>query len=529
MPNGNEDKPSFLEKLWAQQNTFFIGMWADAWSGFVNFLDQIVFKIAKGLTSWAGGAETETWNTMLDMFISSGLLDADAAKELIKFKDLTTPLDQFMFLRTLFSLTSSYTDLTLYGASTKMRRAMQSKYSPELPRPEEIMTAAFIAPEKTQEVRELLKQHGFEDKHIDLMFLSLYRIYDENTIQVLFLRGILSNDEMFMRMRELGYTDVRIREIIQAWSIIPGPNDILHMVAKEAFEPDMVRIMGLEDEYPAEQSEWLQKQGLSTFWAKKYWAAHWEMPSIQAGYDMLHRQDVDRPGQTIINLSELDMLFKTVEIPPYWRDKLTKIAYLPYTRVDVRRMHDMGVLTDEELVWSYKDLGYDEEHAIKMKDFTIRYNQGADKELTRGQIMTGFKEKIITRSDTLTLLQDLDYSQAQAEYFIVLEEYKEAKNYQDDVIDNIKTRYQNNFLNDFDAKSKLNALNLPATQVNLLMDKWQLKRMIDVKLPSKTDLDKFMLNKIINLDTYRQEMEKLGYNFRYTEWYEKLSGIKKAK
>jgi len=186
-------------------------------------------------------------------------------------------------------------------------------------------------------------------------------------------------------------------------------------------------------------------------------------------------------------------------------------------------------LTDEELVWSYKDLGYDEEHAIKMKDFTIRYNQGADKELTRGQIMTGFKEKIITRADALTLLQDLDYSQAQAEYFIVLEEYKEAKNYQDDIIDNIKTRYQNNFINDFDAKSKLNALNLPATQVNLLMDKWQLKRMIDVKLPSKTDLDKFLLNKIINLDTYRQEMEKLGYNFRYTEWYEKLSAKGKAK
>ncbi|GAI80002.1 unnamed protein product, partial [marine sediment metagenome] len=227
--------------------------------------------------------------------------------------------------------------------------------------------------------------------------------------------------------------------------------------------------------------------------------SHWEMPSIQAGYEMMHRQDVDRPGHTIIDKSELDMLFRTVEIPPYWRSRLTKIAYMPYTRVDVRRMHDMGVLSDEELVWAYRDVGYDEEHALKMAEFTIRYNQGADKELTRGQILTGFKEKIVTRADALILLQNIDYSEAQAEYFIVLEEYKEAKDYQDDLITNVKERYQNNFINDFEARAKLNALNLPAVQVNVLMDKWQLKRMVDVKLPSKTDLDKFLLNKIINI------------------------------
>ncbi|GAI84798.1 unnamed protein product, partial [marine sediment metagenome] len=76
--------------------------------------------------------------------------------------------------------------------------------------------------------------------------------------------------------QELGYTDTRIKEIIQAWSIIPGPADILHMVAKEAFEPDAVKLMGLEDEFPTEQVSWLAKQGLSEFWAMKYWASHWE-------------------------------------------------------------------------------------------------------------------------------------------------------------------------------------------------------------------------------------------------------------
>jgi len=529
MANEEEERSWLVKALWDSTTGFFISMWKDAWGGFVSYLDQMVFGIAQGLTKWMAGAEKDQWGAMLDMFVAPGLIDQETADELIKWKDLPTPIDQMMFLRVLFSLTSSYTDLKLYGASTEMRHAIFSKDSPELPRPGEIMQAAFIAPEKTQEIRDLLKQAGFKDEHIDLLFLSLYRLYDENTVRTLFLRGVLSEDQMFMRMRELGYTDTRIKETVQAWSIIPGPQDVLTMVAKEAFEPELIRLMGLEDEFPSEQVEWLQKPGLSEFWAMKYWAAHWEQPSIQAGYEMLHRQDVDNPGHSIIDKSELDMLYKTVEIPPYWRDKLTKIAYLPYTRVDVRRMHDMGVLTDEELIWSYKELGYDDEHALRMAQFTVRYNQQNDKELTKSNIITGFNEKIISRADTIDLLMEIDYPKDHAEYLVTLEEYKEAKSFQSDLIGNIKTRYQNNFLNEFECRARLNQLNLPAEQTAILMDKWKLNKMIDVKLPSKTDLDKFLKNNIITLDQYRFEMDKLGYNINYTSWFEKLALMKGAK
>lgn len=374
-----------------------------------------------------------------------------------------------------------------------------------------------------------MKESGFDDDDIDLFFLSRYRLYDEGNIRILWLRGVLSDDEMFMRMRELGYTDTRIKEVIQGWSVIPGPNDLFHLVAKEAFEPDMIERMGYADEFPAGQVEWLTKQGISEEWAKKYWYAHWETPSIQAGYEMLHREDPDRPGQSIIDESELDMLYRTVEIPPYWRSRLTKIAYQPYTRVDVRRMHDMGVLNDAQLIQSYKDLGYDQEHAEKMAEFTVRYNQGADKELTRGQILTGYKEKILIRQDAMTLLTDLDYSEAQAEYYLLTEDYKEAKDLQDDLLTNIKDRFQNNFADEFETRSRLNSLNLTGERIAILMDKWKIKKLIDVKLPSKSDLDKFLAAKIITLDIYRIEMDRLGYSFKYIEWYEKLSGIKGGK
>jgi len=189
----------------------------------------------------------------------------------------------------------------------------------------------------------------------------------------------------------------------------------------------------------------------------------------------------------------------------------------------------MGVLTDKELIQSYKDLGYDQVHAEKMADFTVRYNQGKAKELTRGQILTGYKEKILSKGDSITLIIDIGYSEAQAEYFILMEDYKEAKDLQDDVLSNIKDRYQNNFADEFETRSKLGQLNLTGERIALLMDKWKIKKLIDVKIPSKSDLDKFLAGKIIDLATYRIEMDRLGYNTKYISWYEQLTALKGAK
>ncbi len=291
--------------------------------------------------------------------------------------------------------------------------------------------------------------------------------------------------------------------------------DILTMVAHEAFEPDAVQQMGLEDEFPAEQAEWLTKQGLSPFWQMKYWAAHWDQPSIQMGFEMLHRGVIDRPT--------LDMLFRTVELPPYWREKLVQIAYQPYTRVDVRRMYDMGVLGDAELKTAYTDIGYDSEHADKMVEFTKRYVEDADRDLTKSEILKGYRNALLTEADARNLLQDIRYTEAQARYYIELEDYKELEATQSAAIATIKARYTANLIDRADAQRLLDGLNIPAAQVTLWLQRWDVSIISDPKLPSKTDLDKFYISGVINDDQYNLEMIKLGYGAIYISWYKQMA------
>lgn len=481
------------------------------------WLDHVIGTVVNTLDTF----EEASWGTMLEFFLGQDIITVEQRNFLMKLTDLKFPVNIIAFLQVLGSLMTGYVSMTTDATFNKRRQSILKDLRPGVAEFREVIPAAFIAPEKTGEVRDIAARLGLPEKDIDLMLLASYRLYNEDVIRTLWHRKVLSNDQMFTRMRELGYTDTRIKEISQSWPVIPGPMDLFHLVAKEAFEPEMIAKMGLGDEYPHEQTQWLEQQGISLEWAKRYWYAHWDQPSIGQGYEMLHRG--------IIDLDTLDMLFRTVEIPPFWRDKLIGIAYMPYTRVDVRRMHDMGVLNDEELIKSYMDLGYDEEHALKMANFTIRYNRQGDKEMTLSQILSGYRENIIEKRDALTMLKELEYTTDHAEYLLLFEDYKEQKEYQDDLIDNIKNRYQNNLIEDHDARRMLDALNLPARQTDLLMDRWKIKRLSDYKLPSKSDLDKFLRNKIIDLDTYRNEMRRLGYSFQYSSWYEKLTLMKKAK
>lgn len=442
-------------------------------------------------------------------------LSASDVRGLFKFPKAPFPLSIFYNLVVMIATYGQYLMQSSQVLNMENVQNLLSATAKQLPREEFLLNAAFVAPEKTAEIRNALKKYGYSDEMIDLHFISRYRLYNEETIRELYLRKVLDADQMFMRMRELGYTDTRIHEIIQSWEVIPGPQDLFTMVAKEAFEPDMVSTIGLGDEFPEDQVEWLQKQGISKDWAIKYWYAHWDQPSIQMGFEMLHRG--------VIDFATLDMLFRAIEMPPFWRDKLTQIAYTPYTRVDVRRMHDMGVLNDQDLIQAYKDLGYDDDKAYNMAVFTLRYNEQNDRDLTKSQITKAYINGLMNKTDAIELLKKINFPEAQAEFIIALEEYDRDIEYQEASIKNIGERYVNRLLTESEARVRLNSMNLPSTRITLLIDRWKIDLYEDQKLPSKSDLGKMLKNKVINDDQYLRQMDLLGYNFQYANWFLKLA------
>ena len=519
MPNGKEREFDIADWLWNTVSGFFSSMFENVWHGFTNIFPSAVEATWDTLKDRFTKKAPSFAVDLIDVSVSMGLLTQAQANTVKKLCQSIFPFDGLMGTLLFANLVLKYVRTLMEATGGKLTQDLNKAYSPFPPGAGNVIQAAFVAPEKAGEVRDAMKRTGLSDEDIDLMFLSAYRLYDEMTIRALFLRGVLSEDEMYVRMRELGYTDTRIKEIIQQWDIIPNPQDLLMMVAKEAFEPDEIERYGLAEEFPEEQSQWLTKQGLSRYWQEKYWAAHWEYPSYGQVLEMLHRG--------LITEEDVYEYYRVIEIPTYWRNLLTKINYMPYTRVDVRRMHQMGVLTDEELLRSYKDIGYDDEHAQKMSEFTLAYNAQTTKQLTQSQIMKGYVNKIITREDAHGLLSHLKLGDDYIEYILSMADFDEALDVQNDILTAIKTYYTSNLISKQEALDRLNQLNLTGERINSLLERWEPSRMKNVKIPSKTDLDKMLKAKIISEDQYRSEMERLGYGFLYTDWY--LSLAKKGK
>jgi hypothetical protein len=229
---------------------------------------------------------------------------------------------------------------------------------------------------------------------------------------------------------------------------------------------------------------------------------------------MLHRGIIDR--------SQLDMLFKVVEIPKFWRDKLMAITFNPYTRVDARRMHELGVLTSEELVQSYQDLGYDATKAVKMAEFTIKYNAEGDKQLTRSVILDSFKSDLLSRADAEELLTSSGYSKDVADFYLTHEEYKQAVEIQKLYIGIIEDQYKLSMASENETRSALNKQNLRGSKIDALMEQWTLEKYKYEDLPSRSELDSMLVQKIITEGNWREVMTRRGFSFEHQQWYLKL-------
>lgn len=470
---------------------------------FLAIMPQLVKAVIENTDLQIPKPSEKVWDNWAENLVTSGFVDQDTAELIKGVKDYNFPYNvvAYAVVPLMILMRDMATSLDTYGLDRQYEA--QRKTTPHPAPIENLIQAMIVDPSRSNENREQLKRHGFDDAQIDNIILSHYARTPLDIVRTQYLRGIIDKNKLYERMRELGYTDTRTSEIVKTWQLIPPPQDLFAMVAKEAFEPDIYKKLGLDQEFPSEQIEWMKQQGISPAWAQKYWIAHWDQPSIQQGYEMLHRGVID--GAT------LDLLFRAVEIPSFWRDKLVQIAYSPYTRVDVRRMHDLGVLNDQQLLKAYMDLGYDEDRAENMVKFTLKFNSDEQKQLTRGAILESYRERLISRRSASELLKAQGYSSDLSDYYLTLEDWQREKDSQKTQINIAQDRYMTNLDSEQTAKERLLKLGLEGDTVNLMLEAWRLDRYKYESLPSKTDLDRFLIKGMITEGEYRGYMARHGY------------------
>ena len=286
--------------------------------------------------------------------------------------------------------------------------------------------------------------------------------------------------------------------------IIPPVGDIITMAVREAFTPDIAERFGQYEDLPDAFVEWAAKKGLSKEWASRYWAAHWSLPSPQQGFDMLHRG--------VINQDELNMLLRALDIMPFWRDKLTQIAYNVLTRVDIRRMYQTGVLNEGDVETAYKESGYNERDAKRLTDFTIRITQQTLSKFNSGDVIAAYADRKIDRGEASQLLENLGIRSSDIPNILESAEYKKKWDFADTQTKAIRNLYKRKVYDVSQAQSELSKIDIPSEQIKALLNQWFYEiKAEEPKLWTSAQTLAFLKKGIINKARAKEELDLLGY------------------
>jgi hypothetical protein len=458
------------------------------------------------------------WNETISGLVHGLKLDAEAEGIL---KSFYQPLKGASPLIQGFALVSMYISVMQYIMGTGMGKMVQSlgvKFRPGLPGAGEVMGARALTPELDQQLWGVLRRNGYGEEDIKLMLASTYIRLNESTIRNLFYREGRSVDWASKELTKIGYTPERVKEIMLSWPELPSVQDLIYMVGREAFEPEVQRMFGLDSPAPGLYLEHAAKIGYPQFWAQKMWEAHWEHPSLNQVLDMFHRD--------LLDWKQVYEYMTIVELPPFWREKIKEAAYNVITRVDARRMYGVGTINEQELFDTYRHMGYSPEDAARLTDFSIKYESGADRDVAKEDILRAYGYKDIDRPTAQAWLEQIGYQSTVADFYLSQKDLETDRTKTTKSITLIRDKYTGNLIEKPEAQAKLSTLGLTPQAIAEQLESWDIARAKNTKLPSKTDLDKFLRASIIDKGTYRTEMSKLGYAEKYTNWY--LEAIQKG-
>jgi len=355
-----------------------------------------------------------------------------------------------------------------------------------------------------------LRRLGYDENYWQLFLGIRLQLPNETDIFLNWLRGYITEDEANDWLQRLGLSEEAIEFKKRVIWYYPSASDWIRFAVRDVFNETYVKLAGLDEGYPHWIEAEAMKSGLKPEHLKLYWRAHWQPVSPTQIYEMLHRR--------IITKEEAKTLLKIADYPPYMVDKLMAISYMPYTRVDIRRMYALGVVNELEVYETYLDLGYDKEKAKNLTKFTILSTQPEKKSLSLSKIEKGYKRQWFTQEETIKLLKNIGYSEFMAKVLIAYWDYEVEEEKTEAKINAIKHQFMIGLIDDIEMHKRLVEMNLPASEVDYLYEMFIYEKQAKaISLSVQDILDAFYYG-LIN----EQEAIKKLINKGYTEQDAKL-------
>lgn len=431
--------------------------------------------------------------------------------EWLQLQRLTTLQVQTLFRRELISETALNTHLAQIGWAAG-DRALIEEIGWTIPNAMLLVQADLMQQKSNTEIIRDISIADINPKYAQQYLDAILTKPSSQDIVAYELRRDPNLSKLDVELRRIGIHDNYFGMYKELAQQIPPIADIITMAVREAFTPAIAAKFGQYQDFPQPLEEWAEKKGLSKEWSRRYWAAHWSLPSPLQGFEMLHRG--------AINEAELNMLLRALDVMPFWRARLTKIAYRRITRVDIRRMYKSGIISVKDVYDANRELGYTDRDAKRMTDFTVQWAMPKEASITRSDILTAYKTRMISRTEASELLEDMGEEYFHREFMLKAVDYKKGLELTELQIKGISNLYKRRAIDADTARADLLKLDLPSDEVDLLMQQWyyELKADIPRRWTTAQTLD-FVKEGLITVERGREELVNIGYDNEHINVY----------
>lgn len=417
----------------------------------------------------------------------------------------------------------------LANDSTSTGRSMLYSTNTDAPnnmmQPGDLVRYAIRYPGQIDNVMRWMRAWGFDAKPAKAL-LDIYRtILAPDDIVKLGFREGWKDSTIRNKLSTAGIHQRDLDNYINARKVYPGIQDIIKFAVREVYTPNIRATFKLDEDLPQQLLDESKKIGLPEKEAKDYWASHWELPGIQQTYAMFHRttakssdpnaDKIPLPSgkyvENVVGYKTLQQLLKAADVMPFWRDKLTQVAYQPLTRVDVRRMYSLNVLDIDDVYRSYLDLGYAPHNADAMTRFTVKYENKEFDGITRSNITKAYKDGIINEEQMGQYFDGLRMSKTVKTFYMRQAIYDRTEAEIKARVKDLIELYRIGDYNSETVRLELNKLDLPDTYITKIINDMVRDKAVKRQVPPKSDLINWLKRNIITEFTFFEKMSLLGY------------------
>ena len=359
--------------------------------------------------------------------------------------------------------------------------------------------------------KEMMKLNGFGPEWTNIMFNGAQQLLNVSELVTAKRRGIIGEGELKAMLRRHRFPAAVADQVEAILEFRPGVNDLIRFAVREVFSPEIRERFGLDKEFPDEILPFTEELGFREEDARKFWASHWELPSVSAGNEMFHRLNDDPDPDVKFSVEDFDKLIKAKDFSEFWRPKIRAILFRLPTRVDIRRMLRHGIITEAESTAIYRKIGYKEKDAKNLTKLGLSIGQDNDRELSRSLITKAFILGEINKSVAIELLGKIGFTGDNAILIIKLEEIQTSERLIEDQVDLIQSQFVNGIIDRTTFFSELDAIGMVTERRDLIIVQGERQRAKKTSIPSKGDVEKFLSKGIITEPIARDKLLQLNF------------------